>query len=167
MIQILSQIDKNNTLVETVSYCMVQKRNLNENTDQHVIEVLGESVDETISIQDIDQTHRLPGKKPNGKSRPIIVEFVRCNTRNLIFKNKKKLKGSRISITENPTAKEWKNCKQEEINADLKKFRRKMERLCIGIQLLTELNYIVINVYSHGILRFLTRNRKIVWALFY
>ena len=49
-------------------------------------------MDEAISIQDIDQTHRLPGKKPNEKSRPVIVKFVRCNTRNLIFKNKKKIK---------------------------------------------------------------------------
>ena len=61
----------------------------NENTDQHVIEVLCESMGETISIQDIDRTHRLPGKKPNGKSRPVLVKFVRYNTRNLIFKNKK------------------------------------------------------------------------------
>ena len=80
----------------------------NENTDQRVIEVLWESMGETISIQDIDRTHRLTGKKPNGKSKPVIVKFVRYNTRNLIFKNKKKLKGSRISITENLTAKRMK-----------------------------------------------------------
>ena len=42
---------------------------------------------ETIHIQDIDRTHRLPGKNPNGKSRPVVVKFVRYNTRNLIFKN--------------------------------------------------------------------------------
>ena len=39
----------------------------NKNTDQRVIDVLSESMGETISIQDIDQTHRLPRKKPNGK----------------------------------------------------------------------------------------------------
>ena len=80
----------------------------NENTDQRVIEVLCESMGETISIQDIDRTHRLPRKKPEEKSRPVIVMCVRYNTRNLIFKNKKKLKGSRISITENLTAKRMK-----------------------------------------------------------
>ena len=68
----------------------------NENTDQCVIDVLNESMDETISIQDIDQTHRLPGKKPNGKSRPVIVKFVRYNTRNLIFENKKNLKDQEL-----------------------------------------------------------------------
>ena len=41
----------------------------NENTDQRDIDVLNESMCETISIQDIDRTHRLPGKKPNGKLR--------------------------------------------------------------------------------------------------
>ena len=44
---------------------------------------------DTISVQDIDRTHRLPGKKPNGKSRPVIVKFVCYNTGNLIFKKKK------------------------------------------------------------------------------
>ena len=86
----------------------------NENTDQRVIEVLCESMGETISIQDIDRTHRLPGKKPNGKSRPVIVKFVRYNTKDLIFKNnKKRIKGSRISITENLTVKRMKNYKQQ------------------------------------------------------
>ena len=73
----------------------------NENTNQRVIDVLSESMAEAISIQDIDRTHRLPGKKPNGKSRSVIVKFVRYNTRNLIFffffLN---LKESRISVTE-------------------------------------------------------------------
>ena len=70
-----------------------------ENTNQHVIDVLSKSMGETISVKDIDQTRRLPGKKPNGKSRTAIAEFVGYNTRNLIFKKKKKLKGSRVSIT--------------------------------------------------------------------
>ena len=62
----------------------------NENTDQRVIEVSCESMGETISIEDIERTHRLPGKKPKGKSRPVIVKFVRYNIRNLIFFKKKK-----------------------------------------------------------------------------
>ena len=49
----------------------------NENTDQRAIDVLSESMGEAISIQGIDRTHILPGKKPNGKSRPVIVNFVR------------------------------------------------------------------------------------------
>ena len=61
----------------------------NENINQRVIDVLSESMGEVISIQDIDRTHRLPGKKPNGKSKLVIVKFVHYNTRNLILKNKK------------------------------------------------------------------------------
>ena len=77
----------------------------NANTNQRVLDVLSQSMGETIYIQDIDQTHRLPRKTPGEKSRPVIVKFLRYNTRDLIYKNKKKLKGSRISITENVTAK--------------------------------------------------------------
>ena len=50
---------------------------------------------------------------------------------------------------------------------DLKTFGHKMEGICVGMQCVTELNYIVINVYSHGTLRCLTRKGKIFWALFY
>ena len=45
----------------------------NENTDQRAIDVLSESMGETIYIQDIGRTHRLPGKKPDGKSRPVCT----------------------------------------------------------------------------------------------
>ena len=48
----------------------------NENTDQHVIDVLSEFMGETISIQDIGQTHRLLGKKPNRKSRPVCKVYT-------------------------------------------------------------------------------------------
>ena len=38
------------------------------------------------------------------KQRPIIVTFARYNDLNKIFRNKKKLKGKKISITESLTA---------------------------------------------------------------
>ena len=46
-------------------------------------------MDETISIRDIDRINILPGKKPNGRLRPVILKLVRYNTRDLIYKNKK------------------------------------------------------------------------------
>ena len=61
----------------------------NDNTNECVTDVLSKSMGVTISIEDIDGTHRLPGKKPNEKSRPLFVKFVCYNTSNLIFKNKK------------------------------------------------------------------------------
>ena len=39
----------------------------NKNTNQHVTDVLSESMGGTISIQDIDQTHRLSGKNAKGE----------------------------------------------------------------------------------------------------
>ena len=68
--------------------------------------------------------------------------------------------------------KEWKRMKEWKKNEkitnikrrtwDLITFGRKMEGLCIGMQWVTELNYITINVYSHGTLRCLTGKGKIV-----
>ena len=91
----------------------------NGNTNQRVLDVLSQSMGETIYIQDIDQTRRLPRKTPGEKSRPVIVKFLRYNTRDLIYKNKKKLKGSRISITENLTAKRITILQRQEKMTDL------------------------------------------------
>ena len=66
------------------------------NTDQYVIDMLSESISEAISIQGIDRNQRLPRKKPNEKSRPLIVKSIYYNTRILISKNKKSLKGQAL-----------------------------------------------------------------------
>ena len=60
---------------------------------------------EEIEKNEIDRSHRLGALKNNGKSRPIIIKFVRYNTRWRIFKNKKKLKGKSIIVTESLTKK--------------------------------------------------------------
>ena len=44
-------------------------------------------------------------KTRSAKLRPIIVKYVRYNTRNTIHRNKKVLKGKGISVTESLTAK--------------------------------------------------------------
>ena len=41
--------------------------------------------------------------RPREKTRAIIIEFLRYNDRNRVFRKKKKLKGQKISITENLT----------------------------------------------------------------
>ena len=46
--------------------------------------------------QYIDRNHRLPRKKPNEKSRPLIVKSVYYNTRDLISKNKKSVKDQEL-----------------------------------------------------------------------
>ena len=65
-------------------------------------------------------------KKSNKKSRSAIVTFVRYNTRNLVFKIRKKLKGSRISITETNTVKRIKKFQAARDEHDLRTFERKM-----------------------------------------
>ena len=77
-----------------------------EDTDEKIINTLQQSMDETIKPEDIDRSHRLgkPKSSKNAKPRPIIIKFVRYNTRNRIHRNKKKLKGTGISVTESLTA---------------------------------------------------------------
>ena len=75
-----------------------------ENTDEIVVQVVNEKMGETISVEDLDRSHRL-GARKEGKSRPVIVKFSRYITRNKIFRNKKVLKGKQISITESLTGK--------------------------------------------------------------
>ena len=78
-----------------------------ENTDDIVINTVQDNMKITVSINDIDRTHRI-GKKVAGKTRPIIVKLARYNMRSKIFLNKKRLKGKKISITESLTAKRMK-----------------------------------------------------------
>ena len=75
-----------------------------ENTDEVVISVLKKEMDEEITHLDIDRSHRLGNRKlDKSKPRPIIIKFSRYNVKARIFKNKRKLKEKRISITESLT----------------------------------------------------------------
>ena len=57
-----------------------------------------------ITHLDIDRSHRLGNRKlDKSKPRPIIIKFSRYNVRARIFKNKRKLKGKRTSVTESLT----------------------------------------------------------------
>ena len=71
-----------------------------EDTDEKIINILQQSMDETIKPEDIDRSHRLgkPKSSKNAKPCPLIVKFVRYNTRNRIYRNKKKLKRTGISV---------------------------------------------------------------------
>ena len=63
-------------------------------------------MDETTKPENIDRSHRLgkPNSSKNAKPCPILVK-LRYNTRNKIYRNKKKLKGIGISVTESLAAK--------------------------------------------------------------
>ena len=59
----------------------------NENMDELVIDTVKEKMGEEIQKNEIDRSQTLSAPKNNGKSRPIIIKFVRYNTRCRIFKN--------------------------------------------------------------------------------
>ena len=64
-----------------------------ESTDGIVLNAINEHLEEELTEDDIEGTHRVGKPKQNKKTpRPIIIKFVRYNCRRRIFLNKKKLK---------------------------------------------------------------------------
>ena len=59
-------------------------------------------MDIDLDVKDIDRIHRL-GVTSENKGWPIIVKFARYSERRKVFKSKKRLKGTNLSITENLT----------------------------------------------------------------
>ena len=74
-----------------------------EVTDDIVVNMLQDKLELEISKKDIDRSHRI-GKQSPRKKRPIIVKFVHYNDHQKAYSNKKRLKVSRVSITESLTA---------------------------------------------------------------
>ena len=79
------------------------KEEQNEDTDNVVVKLIKDNLEEDVDLTELDRFHRIGKKKSNGKARPIIVKFARYNVRRKVFYNKKKLKGKNISITESLT----------------------------------------------------------------
>lgn len=80
-----------------------------ENTDTLLIDIFKNKLNVDVSLSDIDRSHRVgavqqPGPDGKIKHRPIIVKFVSYRVRRLVFENKKKLKGSSVSVQEDLTA---------------------------------------------------------------
>ena len=71
-------------------------------------------MNQKIKTEDNDRLYRLGNSKIpiKAKPRPILLKFVRCNTRNTINRNKKVLKGKEISVMESLTAKRIKISKK-------------------------------------------------------
>lgn len=73
----------------------------NENTDNVISAICKDKLGVDVHQGTIDCSHRL-GKSENG-SRPILVKFCSRNIKQMIFNNKRKLKGSKIIIREDLT----------------------------------------------------------------
>ena len=81
-----------------------------ENTDDLVINVITENLEIDLTTDDIQRSHRLGIKSSQRtlrstreKTRPIIFRFSSYRKRDEVYKNKRKLKGKKITITENLT----------------------------------------------------------------
>jgi hypothetical protein len=74
----------------------------NENCADKVRHLCSSKFDVELSPGAIQRAHRLGGEKEKG-SRPIIVRFTDYNTKQSIYKLKRRLKGTRLLVTENLT----------------------------------------------------------------
>ena len=69
------------------------------------VNIINEHLGLDIQPSDIDRTHRIGNKnKTRKKDRAIITKFTRYNTRKKVFMNKRKFKGTTISVTESLTS---------------------------------------------------------------
>ena len=82
-----------------------------ENTDNIVLNVIKEHLDIELSVKDLDRSHRICKSNAKSKRRPIIVKFISYNDHSEIFNNKKRLKGTGVSITESLTAERMRQLK--------------------------------------------------------
>ncbi|XP_026289139.2 protein unc-13 homolog C-like [Frankliniella occidentalis] len=71
-----------------------------ENTDDLVVKV-AKKINVDIDVSQIDRSHRIG--KPGSNPRPIIVKFIGYGPRQAMFRAKKALKGSGITIREDLT----------------------------------------------------------------
>ena len=72
------------------------KEEMMERTDDRVLKLFKDKLNEDVLSADLDRTHRI-GKKSDSSSkpRPVIVKFARYNIREKVFKSKK---NSRVKV---------------------------------------------------------------------
>ena len=75
-----------------------------ENTDDIVLNGMKEHLDIELLVKYLDRSHRIGKSNSKSKPRAIVVKFISYNDRREIFNNKKQLKATGVSITENITA---------------------------------------------------------------
>ena len=77
-----------------------------KNTDNLVLKILNEKMHVDLTFSDLERSYRIGQKKASSnKPRAVIIEFFSYNMRKRTFSNKKRLKGTQISIIESLTAK--------------------------------------------------------------
>ena len=80
------------------------KEEKNESTDDRVLKLFREKLNEDVLLVDLDRTHRIGKKRDSSrKPRPVIIKFARSNIREKVFRSNRKPKRKKISFTENLT----------------------------------------------------------------
>ena len=75
-----------------------------EDSGDAVLHVFNGQLNVPVTPHSIDRSHRLGRFQPSSnKPRPVIVKFVSYETRRQVFSAKRRLKGTKIVITENLT----------------------------------------------------------------
>ena len=74
-----------------------------ENTDSLVINTAKKRLVITLKPYDLDRSHRLGAPRADGRASPIIAKFSRYNVRSTVYSAKKKLKGTKLLVTESLT----------------------------------------------------------------
>ena len=74
-----------------------------EDTEKIVLDIAEKWLDIQLDIGKIDRTHRLKVKGSPGMPRQIIVKFCSYHDRESMYRAKRKLKGTKITITEHLT----------------------------------------------------------------
>ena len=81
--------------------------------EELVLDVISNKLNIDMSQISIDRNHRLGKRKgPGQKARAIIVKLTRYKDRHYVFRNKKLLKGSTISVAESLTPKRMEHFKK-------------------------------------------------------
>lgn len=110
LLQITARVDDSEQ--RNRNYCLIAhgiKEDDSESTDDKVVELI-QSIGVDITVDEIQRSHRLGPLRGNTRlrssrqrPRPIIFRFVSFRKRQDVFRNKKKLKGKPVSITESLT----------------------------------------------------------------
>ena len=131
-------------------YCLLVHGIVEEtvkDADEKIINALQQSMDETIKTEDIDRSQRLgkPKSSKNAKPRSIIVKFVRYNTCNRIYRNKKKFKGTGISVTESLTAERINMLEKAREEYTFNNVWSQDGKIMFSIKIQTKLKLIIVN----------------------
>ena len=75
------------------------KEEKNEGTDDRVLELFREELNEGVLIVDVDRTYRIKKKRDScSKARPVIVKFTRYNIHDNVFKSKKNSREKMLAL---------------------------------------------------------------------